>query len=73
MITIQSNIKISSVTIFFDNEGIEEMIGFLTHIKNRDVSFHLSIGNELEETPFDEDMFVVPHAKIINIDKLDDR
>ena len=57
--------------MFLDTEGITEIIDFLTLIKDKDTSFHLSIGNELEEKPFDEDLFVVPHAKIINIDKLE--
>ena len=70
MITIQSITKIESVTIFFDNEGIEEMIRFLEFIKYNDASFHLSIGNELEENTFDAEQFVIPHAKIINVDKL---
>jgi hypothetical protein len=70
MITIQSYTKIDNITIFFDNEGIEEMISYLSFIKNKDESFHLSIGNELTESPFDTETFVVPHVKIINVDKL---
>lgn len=71
MITIQSFIKNDSITIFLDNEGIDEMISYLNFIKNKDTSFHLSEGNELEGTPFDEKMFTVPHLKILNIDKLE--
>ena len=71
MITIQSFIKIDSITIFFDNEGIEEMINYLNFIKNNDASFHLSSGNELADIPFDEKFIVVPHLKMININKLD--
>lgn len=71
MITIQSFIKNDSMTIFLDNNGIDEMIRYLNFIKNKDCSLHLSEGNELEQTPFDENMFVVPHLKILNINKLE--
>ena len=70
MITVQSFVKNDSITIFFDNKGIDEMIDYLNSIKNEDVSFHLSDGNELETTPIDDKMFVVPHIKILNVDKL---
>ena len=70
MITIQSHTETTSVTIFMDTAGIEEMINLLNFVKNKDESLHLNIGNELEENPFDEDLYVIPHAKIINIDKL---
>ena len=71
MITIQGYINTDSIAIFFDNKGIDEMIGYLNFIKKNDVSFHLTGGNELDEMPFDEKMLVIPHLKIINIDKLD--
>mgnify|MGYP000856053773 FL=1 len=71
MINVQSFIKDDSIIIFFDNEGIDEMISYLNFIKNNDTSFHLNGGNELDENPFDEKMFVIPHIKIINPDKLD--
>ena len=60
MITIQSHIENTSITIFFDKEGIDEMIEFLNFIKNKDESLHLTIGNELEKNPFDEELFCYP-------------
>lgn len=71
MITIQGFIKNESITIFLDNDGIDEMISYLNFIRDKDCSFHLSEGNELEQTPFDEKMFVVPHLKILNTNKLE--
>lgn len=71
MITIQSYIKNDSITIFLDNDGIDEMIRYLNFIKKKDCSLHLSEDNELEQTPFDENMFVVPHLKILNTNKLE--
>lgn len=71
MITVQSFVKNDSIVIFLDNQGIDEMINYLKFIKNKDTSFHLSGGNELEETAFDEKLFVIPHVKILNVDKLE--
>lgn len=70
MITVQSFVKNESITIFLDYAGINEMIDYLNFIKDRDVSFHLNEGNELNEVPFGDNMFVVPHIKILNVDKL---
>ena len=70
MIVIQSYTKIDSLVIFFTKEGIEEMINYLNFIKTKDESIHLNIGNELNEIPIDNEMFVVPHIKLINVDSL---
>jgi hypothetical protein len=71
MIIIQSYTKIDSVIFFFDEKGIEEMISYLNDIKNNNTSFHLTSDNELDEIPFDEEIFIVPHSKIVNVDKLE--
>jgi hypothetical protein len=72
MITIQGFKKSKdSIFILLDNEGIEEMIGYLNFIKNQDSSIHLNEGNELiKDNDIDDDMYFVPHVKIVNIDKL---
>jgi hypothetical protein len=62
-----------SFFILLDTDGIEEMIGYLNFIKNQDSSIHLNEGNELiNHHDMDDDMYFVPHIKIINIDKLND-
>lgn len=74
MITIQGFKKSKdSFFILLDTEGIEEMIGYLNFVKNQDSSIHLNEGNELiNDNDIDDDMYFVPHVKIINIDKLEE-
>jgi hypothetical protein len=48
------------------------MISYLNFIKNTDTNFHLTICNELDEIPFDEKIPVVPHIKILNVDRLEE-
>ena len=75
MIAIQGFKKSKdSIFLIFDNEGIDEMIDYLNFIKNSDSSMHLTEGNELssDDSDIDGDMYLIPHVKIINIDKLDD-
>jgi hypothetical protein len=77
MITIQGFKEHNAgVFIVFDTAGIDEMIDYLNFIKSNDASMHLNVGNELgdeiEVYPNDgEEMYIVPHLKIINIDKLE--
>lgn len=74
MIAIQGFKKSKdSFFILLDTEGIDEMIGYLNFIKNQDSSIHLNEGNELiTDNDIDDDMYFVPHLKIINIDKLNE-
>lgn len=61
-----------SVFIVLDNEGIDELIDYLNFIKNSDSSMHLNEGNELvSNNDIDDDMYYIPHVKLINLDKLD--
>lgn len=62
-----------SVFLIFDEEGIDEMISYLNFIKNSDSSIHLTEGNELsaDKDDVDEDMYLIPHMKLVNLDKLD--
>jgi hypothetical protein len=60
-----------SVFLVLDNEGIDELIDYLNFIKNIDSSMHLNIGNELvSNDDIDDDMYYIPHVKLINSDKL---
>lgn len=72
MITIQGFEKSKdSIFILFDTEGINEMIEYLTFIRDKDSSIHLNEGNELsDQDDIEEDMYFIPHVKLINIDKL---
>ena len=59
-----------SIFLVLDNEGIDELIDYLNFIKNQDSSMHLNEGNELVSTDeIDEDMYFIPHVKLINLDK----
>jgi hypothetical protein len=71
MLTIQSDLKTPSIEIYMDTSGIDEFIEYLNFIKNRDISYHLNSGNELDEEPFNEKIFVVHHLKLINVDRLE--
>ena len=73
MIAIQGFKKSKdSIFLVFDTEGIDEMIEYLNFIKNNDSSMHLNEGNELssDADDIDDDMYLIPHVKIVNIDKL---
>ena len=73
MITIQGfrNSK-DSIFILFDTNGIDEMIDYLKLIRDSDSSMHLTEGNELtDDNEIEDDMYAIPHLKIINIDNLD--
>jgi hypothetical protein len=60
-----------SITILFDANGIDEFINYLNFIKSKDASMHLNIGNELaDELVYDNEMFIIPHLKIINLDRI---
>ena len=61
-----------SIFLIFDNEGINEMIDYLNFIKDKDSSMHLSKGNELssDNEEVEDDMYLITHVKLINIDKL---
>ncbi len=77
MITIQAfKEQGHSVYLVFDTVGIDEMIKYLNFIKTHDASMHLNVGNELGDEvliyPIEGgDMDIVPHVKIINLDKLE--
>ena len=59
-----------SIFIVLDTEGIDELIDYLNFIKNES-SMHLNVGNELstDAEEIDSDMYVIPHIKIVNVDK----
>ena len=73
MITVQGykNTR-DSIMLIFDMKGIDEMIEYLNFIKTHDASMHLNIGNELnnDTKDIDDDMLIIPHLKIINLDRL---
>jgi hypothetical protein len=59
-----------SIFIVLDNEGIDELINYLNFIKDVDSSIHLNEGNELVvDDNIEDDMFYIPHVKLINLDK----
>lgn len=62
-----------SIFLVFDTEGINEMIDYLNFIKDRDSSIHLTKGNELssDTKEVEDDMYLITHVKLINIDKLE--
>lgn len=62
-----------SIFLILDLEGIDEMIEYLNFIKENDSSIHLNEGNELSSdiSDIDDGMYLIPHLKIINIDKID--
>ena len=61
----------NSIHLLLDSEGIDELIDYLTFIKNEDSSFHLNEGNELSNfDDIEDEMFSIPHLKIINLDKI---
>lgn len=72
MITLQGYKNSNdSIMILFDSNGIDEFIGYLNFIKSNDASMHLNIGNELgDESKMNNDMFIIPHFKIVNLDKI---
>jgi hypothetical protein len=70
MIAIQGFKKSKdSIFIILDERGIDEMIDYLNFIKNES-SMHLNEGNELSSNmdDIDDDMYLVPHVKIVNVD-----
>lgn len=72
MIAIQGFKKSKdSIFIILDTEGIDEMIEYLKFIKNQS-SMHLNEGNELSSNTedIDNDMYLIPHVKIVNVDKM---
>lgn len=61
-----------SVFLILDLKGINEMIEYLNFLKEKDSSMHLNQGNELSSDirDIEDDMYLIPHMKIINIDKI---
>ena len=72
MITIQGYKRSNkSIMMIFDSEGIEEFISYLNFIKNSDSSMHLNMDSELCKNEYiDDDMYIIPHLKIINMEKV---
>ena len=73
MITVQGYKNTNdSIMMVFDTKGIDEMIGYLNFIKTHDASMHLNIGNELDDEikDIDDDMLIIPHLKVVNLDRL---
>ncbi|HNP99110.1 MAG TPA: hypothetical protein PKK99_08655 [Bacteroidia bacterium] len=68
MISFELEETQSGVEIVFDLQGIDDMIRYLTFVKDNMESIHLSIGNELEEKIFHSGNSLIRHVKLICID-----
>lgn len=73
MITIQAyKDSNDSIMILLDDTGIEELIGYLSNIRKEGGSMHLNIDNELSfNDEIADNMIIIPHVKIVNLDKID--
>jgi hypothetical protein len=56
------------IEIYLDEEGIDDLIRYLTFIKKGQDHYHLKAGNELDEKPVNENNTLVKHVMISVID-----
>lgn len=71
MISFESEKSINNIYLLIDKEGIDDLIGYLNYIKHNNESFHLVLGNEIEENPIIKGNSAVGHVKLIYLDEQD--
>jgi hypothetical protein len=65
MINFELDGSRESVSIFVDNDGVEELINYLQYIKAKDDHMHLVVGNELTEEILEIGNSLIKQVKIV--------
>lgn len=71
MITFEIDSSNEGIELYIDANGINDLIRYLNFIKNNDDSYHLLIGNELDDQLYQVDNKLVKHVKLIYLNDED--
>ena len=64
MINFELDNTKEGLSIYLNKEGVDELIGYLNYIKEKEDHIHLIIGNELSENIIDQNNSLIRHVKI---------
>jgi hypothetical protein len=65
MIKIEIDESKKGIEIILNSEGIEELIGYLQYIRNKNEHIHLTAGNELSEEKSLNGNEIISHLKLV--------